>query len=128
RLVPGPDHQPERGQPALLPPAGAPAGSGHAHHLEKIPGLFPGGGKISGAAGGKRKRIKKGGPWASLFSEHFQMSPARFARPGQSSTRPSTERVTTCQGMNFPLACSAFFTASSRPPQQGTSMRTTVTL
>ena len=30
--------------------------------------------------------------------------------------------------MNLPLACRAFFTASSSPPQQGTSMRTTVTL
>ena len=36
--------------------------------------------------------------------------------------------VTTCQGMNLPLSRRAFFTASSMPPQQGTSMRTTVTL
>ena len=41
---------------------------------------------------------------------------------------PSTEMVATCQGMNFPLACSAFFTAASMPPQHGTSIRTTVTL
>ena len=29
------------------------------------------------------------------------------------------EMVTTCHGMNFPLACSAFFAAISKPPQQG---------
>lgn len=46
----------------------------------------------------------------------------------QSNIFPSTETVTTCQGMNFPLSCSAFFAACSKPPQQGTSMRTTVTL
>ena len=38
------------------------------------------------------------------------------------------EMVTTCHGMNFPLACSAFFAAISKPPQQGTSMRRMVTL
>ena len=36
--------------------------------------------------------------------------------------------MTTCQGMNLPLACSAFCAASCNPPQQGTSMRTMVTL
>ena len=41
---------------------------------------------------------------------------------------PSNEIVTICQGMNFPLACNAFLAANSSPPQQGTSMRTTVTL
>ena len=46
----------------------------------------------------------------------------------QSRIRPSTDSVTTCQGMIFPLACKAFFTASSSPPQQGTSIRTTVRL
>ena len=33
--------------------------------------------------------------------------------------------VTTLHGMNFPLALSAFLTAFSMPPQQGTSIRTT---
>ena len=46
----------------------------------------------------------------------------------QSRILPSVEIVTTCQGMNFPLACSARLTALSMPPQQGTSMRTTLTL
>ena len=32
------------------------------------------------------------------------------------------EMVTTCHGMNFPLVCSAFFAAISKPPPQGTSM------
>ena len=41
---------------------------------------------------------------------------------------PSVFTVTTCQGINFPLACRARFAAFSMPPQQGTSMRTTVTL
>lgn len=46
----------------------------------------------------------------------------------QSSILPSVEIVTTCQGINLPLFCSAVFAAFSSPPQQGTSMRTTVTL
>lgn len=41
---------------------------------------------------------------------------------------PSIEIVTICQGMNFPLVCNAFLVAASSPLQQGTSMRTTVTL
>ena len=46
---------------------------------------------------------------------------------GRQSIRcPSTETVTTCHGMNLPLARSAAFAAASSPPQQGTSMRTTV--
>ncbi len=57
-------------------------------------------------------------------------SPARKRRAlvcsGQSSMRPSVEMVTTCQGMSLPQLCSAVFTACSSPPQQGTSMRTTV--
>lgn len=36
--------------------------------------------------------------------------------------------VTTWQGMDLPLALSASFAAYSMPPQQGTSMRTTVRL
>ena len=35
--------------------------------------------------------------------------------------------MTTCQGMNLPLACNAFFAAISSPPQHGTFMRTIVT-
>ena len=46
----------------------------------------------------------------------------------QSRILPSVEIVTTCHGMNFPLCCKAVFAACSSPPQQGTSMRTTVTL
>lgn len=45
-----------------------------------------------------------------------------------SSILPSVEIVTTCQGMNLPLFCSAVFAACSSPPQHGTSIRTTVTL
>ena len=33
--------------------------------------------------------------------------------------RPSVERVTTCQGRNFPLFFSAVMAACSKPPQQG---------
>ena len=46
----------------------------------------------------------------------------------QSSILPSVEMVTTCHGINFPLCCNAVFAACSSPPQQGTSMRTMVTL
>ena len=46
----------------------------------------------------------------------------------QSSILPSVEMVTTCHGINFPLCCNAVFAACSSPPQQGTSIRTMVTL
>ena len=45
-----------------------------------------------------------------------------------SRIRPSMPMVTTCQGMNRPLAFRAWVAACSRPPQQGTSMRTMVRL
>ena len=45
----------------------------------------------------------------------------------KSIIRPSSERVTTCQGMNLPDSCNAFFAAISSPPQHGTAMRTIVT-
>ena len=45
-----------------------------------------------------------------------------------SNISPSVDIVYTCQGMNLPLALRAFFAAFSMPPQQGTSMRTIVTL
>lgn len=48
--------------------------------------------------------------------------------PAYSNILPSVEMVTTRQGINLPLICKAFFTACSIPPQQGTSIRTTVTL
>ena len=51
-----------------------------------------------------------------------------FPPMNQSRIRPSLEIVTTCQGMNLPLALSAFSAALWRPPQQGTSIRTIVTL
>lgn len=41
---------------------------------------------------------------------------------------PSVEITTTCQGINLPLCIRAFFTAFSIPRQQGTCIRTTVTL
>ncbi len=41
---------------------------------------------------------------------------------------PSVEIVTTCQGMVLPEAWRARWTAEAMPPQQGTSMRRTVTL
>ena len=42
--------------------------------------------------------------------------------------RPLVATVCTCQGINFPLRCSAVFAACSMPPQQGTSIRTMVRL
>ena len=41
---------------------------------------------------------------------------------------PSIEIVTTCHGINFPLFFKAVTAACSNPPQQGTSIRTIVTL
>ena len=41
---------------------------------------------------------------------------------------PSVDIVITCHGMNLPLFLSAVFTAFSVPPQQGTSILTTLTL
>ena len=41
---------------------------------------------------------------------------------------PSREIVTTCQGMNLPLLRSAVSASRCSPPQQGTSIRTMVTL
>lgn len=40
---------------------------------------------------------------------------------------PSVVTVTTCKGISFPELDRAIFTARSRPPQQGTSIRRTVT-
>ena len=51
-----------------------------------------------------------------------------FAIIYRSRIRPSTEKVTTFQGMNLPLFLRAVTAACSRPPQQGTSIRRTVTL
>ena len=46
----------------------------------------------------------------------------------RSRMRPSVEKVTTFHGMNLPLFFRAVMAACSSPPQQGTSMRSTVTL
>ena len=42
----------------------------------------------------------------------------RFGEQGERKNiiRPSSDIVTTCQGMNLPLACNAFFAAISSPP------------
>ena len=42
--------------------------------------------------------------------------------------QPSSENVTTCQGMNFPDVRRASVVMRSKPPQHGTSMRVMVTL
>ena len=69
---------------------------------------------------------------------HFIPSPSGDGTPcrraflllnySSSKIVPLVPMVTTCQGIILPLAWRAFFTASSMPPQQGTSIRTTVTL
>ena len=58
-------------------------------------------------------------------SERGSLTPPRSSSH-PSSIFPSMETVTTCHGMNFPLARRADFAACSKPPQQGTSIRTTV--
>lgn len=74
---------------------------------------------------------------ASLFSRAtakmmksagFRSGALRVSLFAQSKIVPSVAIVTTCQGIIFPLFRSALLTACSMPPQQGTSMRTTVTL
>ena len=62
-----------------------------------------------------------------LCAIHRTCLPLRVNLSHESIIRPSSERVTTCHGMNLPEACNAFFAANSRPPQHGTSMRTKVT-
>lgn len=62
-----------------------------------------------------------------LCAIHRTCLPLRVNLSHKSIIRPSSEIVTTCHGMNLPEACNAFFAASSRPPQHGTSMRTMVT-
>ena len=51
-----------------------------------------------------------------------------FQQRSPSRIRPSVAMVTTFQGISLPLSSKARFTAFSSPPQQGTSIRTTVTL
>ncbi len=53
---------------------------------------------------------------------------SREGCPGQFRMRPSVDRVTTCEGTVLPLRRMASIAARSIPPQQGTSMRTTVRL
>ena len=74
--------------------------------------------RISGAAcaAGRLFTLK-----TKHISHTFYPFPANYSR-----ILPSVEIVTTCQGMNFPLFFSAVTAACSIPPQQGTSMRTTV--
>ena len=65
----------------------------------------------------------------SFPSDHEDLSQtALLHSPSQSRMLPLREIVTTCQGMNLPLFRSALSAARWSPPQQGTSMRTMVTL
>ena len=58
----------------------------------------------------------------------IQAAPERNDAPQPGRRSPLVEMTTTCHGRNLPLFCKAVRTACSMPPQQGTSMRTTVTL
>jgi hypothetical protein len=61
----------------------------------------------------------------SLWISHA----APTAAPDYSSNiLPSVRMVKTCHGIHFSLFCSAVLAACSRPPQQGTSIRSTVRL
>ena len=70
-------------------------------------------------------RYIKGGYWYALRPalrlRRFCASFSQFSR-----RVPSILTVITCQGINFPLFCSAVLAANSSPPQQGTSIRTMV--
>ena len=81
-------------------------------------------GKFWGGQGGlegRRPSAKEG----LLRLQGLSLTPPRSSSH-PSSIFPSMETVTTCHGMNFPLARRADFAACSKPPQQGTSIRTTV--
>ena len=63
-------------------------------------------------------------PTAAAGGRDAQMKTER----SYSAIRPSRVMVTTCHGIKRPLLLSAVSVMTWRPPQQGTSMRTTVTL
>lgn len=79
-------------------------------------------------------RDRRGGEQERYSSSGFRLygwyvwQTSDKADAGQSRIRPSLEIVTTCHGRNLPLAFSAFSAALCSPPQQGTSIRTMVTL
>ena len=79
-----------------------------------------------GAVNDRQRRCRKeaGRLFHLMIAQLFPPCKSFF----QSSRLPSTEMVATCQGMHLPLACMARCTAITSPPQQGTSMRTTVML
>ena len=70
-------------------------------------------------------RIRRGGQGTAGGRPH--RPPSCKVSAYSSSIRPSTDRVTTCQGSSLPQAERAFFRAFSIPPQQGTSIRTSFT-
>ena len=135
-----PKDQGPRQRPAAALLGGARQGSRPAARLCLDRGPVLRAGPRQAAKGGPPLR---GGPGASLGLAGGAVRPPCKRKKGweasrshpfflflwaQSKIRPSVERVTTCQGRNFPLFFSAVMAACSKPPQQGTSMRTTVTL
>ena len=65
----------------------------------------------------RKTAARWGGRWQSAWDQRLC-----------GSSEPLTCTVTTCSGSRFPLLRRALRTAFSSPPQQGTSMRATVTL
>ena len=114
---------------------------GHERHFASMPGV---GGQSAGRRlpPSRRLSVLEAGPaclpavlfraviWQSRPGNGFSVARPVLQRKGGGQSRmvPSVEMVTTCHGINFPLCCRAVFAACSSPPQQGTSMRTTVTL
>ena len=72
--------------------------------------------------------LLNGSPAGNNTPAAYHSSPMPSSGTSYSKIRPSLEIVTTCQGMNLPLSRSAFSAALCSPPQQGTSIRTMVTL
>ena len=129
------DPAPREGLPCGIAAGAALASRGfRKHRVTPFFGLLPALRAANGGRNRARTKIARDGIRArtNIVPGGIRRSgqPCRAASGsggGRQSIRcASTETVTTCHGMNLPLARSAVFAAASSPPQQGTSMRTTV--
>ena len=90
--------------------------------------------RILAADAARPRAARAAGRLFTLVAKHLLIH-RKFLRSFHASvpayrerTSPLVASTTTCQGIILPLCCKARLTAFSIPPQQGTSMRTTVTL
>lgn len=121
--------QPRSGCGILSPPFRRPGGAGGTgFHQTELCGYDTRSGWINGSAIAAFRAAMVSLLNKSIMAPcgHYITPPRRMRQRFGYRIRPSVEMVTTCQGMNFPLFFSAVTAARSMPPQQGTSMRTTV--